>query len=180
MTYFDQIYPINDIFDQIYVHKLDANSRTCYDKAMEFLDAEYGSPHIIASSYLRELETWPIVKNTDTSEFRKLYRFLLRCQVYKTNSRLQELDSSSKIRSIVIKLHSSLQEEWSILVERTRRIGRYVNFNDSVEFIDFHSARAIDPAYSRAAMSSGDKEKNPIKGFMVQKFKIANEDSCHL
>ena len=157
-------------------HCVHADSTVCYDKAMKMLDAEYGSPHIIVSAHLKELEKWPTVKCTDAAEFRKLYRFLLRCQIYKSEARLQELDSSTTLRHIVHKLSSFLQEEWSILAERTRRSGRSVNFDDLVEFVDFHSARASDPAYSKAAMSTGDKEreKHPIKGFN-SKLKTADE-----
>ena len=151
-------------------HCVHADSSVCYDKAMEMLEAEYGSPHVIVSAYLQELQDWPVVKSTDSAGFRKLYRFLLRCQTYKNEHRLQELDSSTTIRHIVHKLDTSLQDKWSILAEKTRRTGRNVKFIDLVQFIDFHSFRATDPAYSKSAMLTGSKEtrhdeKTAIKGF---------------
>ena len=51
-----------------------------------------------------------------------------------------------------------------------RQIGMPAMAPDLVEFIDFHSFRATDPAYSKSAMSSGSKDirnndKTAIKGF---------------
>ena len=70
-------------------HCVHADATVCYDKAIQMLDSEYGSPHIIVSAYLKELECWPTVKMTDTTSLRELYCFLLRCQTYKTEARLQ-------------------------------------------------------------------------------------------
>ena len=135
-----------------------ADPSSCYDKAIEMLDAEFGSSHTITCAYLKQLEEWPQVKLTDTVSFRKLYRFLRQCKAYKSDNRLQELDSSSTLKGIIQKLHSSYQEDWSIKAEKRRREGRNVTFDDLVYFVDFHSSRATDPAYSRSAMS-GEKKK---------------------
>ena len=107
-------------------HCVHADSSVCYDKAMEMLEAEYGSPHVIVSAYLQELQDWPIVKSTDSAAFRKLYRFLLRCQTYKNENRLQELDSSTTIRHIVHKLDTSLQDKWSVLAEKNSPNGSFI------------------------------------------------------
>ena len=152
-----------------------ADPSNCYDKAIEMLDAEFGSSHTITCAYLKQLEEWPSIKVTDTVSFRRLYRFLLQCKTYKTKERLQELDSSSTLKNIIQKLHTSYQDNWSITAEKRRRAGRSVTFDDLVYFIDFHSSRATDPAYSRGAMS-GEKEKNPpLKGFN-SKLKV-NDDN---
>lgn len=154
----------------------------CYDQAIELLDAEYGCSHRISYAYLKQLQEWPAIKVTDTSSFKKLYRFLLQCRTYKANGRLQELDSASTLKIIIQKLHLSYQDEWSIKAERCRRNGKEANFNDLVNFVDFHSSRSADPAYSRSAMS-GEKEKNPVKGFS-SKLTLPTDDckaeKCHL
>ena len=51
------------------------------------------------------------------------------------------------------------------MAEKCRRKGKEADFNDLIEFVDFHSSRAADPAYSRGAMN-GEKEKNPVKDFV--------------
>ena len=146
-------------------HCVHADPHHCYDQAIALLDAEYGSPHKISYAYLQRLQDWPSIKLTDTVSFKRLYRFLLQCRTYKTNGRLQELDSATTLRSVIQKLNVTYQDEWSILAEKCRRSGKEANFDDLIEFVDFHSSRAADPAYSRGAMS-GDKERNPVKGFV--------------
>ena len=69
------------------------------------------------------------------------------------------------MRTVIQKLNSTYQDEWSILAEKCRRKGKEADFNDLIEFVDFHSSRAADPAYSRGAMN-GEKEKNPVKDFV--------------
>ena len=161
-------------------HCVHADPLHCYDQAISLLDAEYGSSHKISYAYLQRLHEWPSVKLTDTASFKKLYRFLLKCRTFKTDSRLQELDSATTLRTVVQKLHTSYQDEWSILAEKCRRNGNEANFDDLIKFVDFHSARASDPAYSRIAM---EKEKNPVKGFVgkVTTPKDTNDTTkCHL
>ena len=86
------------------------------------------------------------------------------------------------MKTVIQKLHVSYQDEWSIKAEKCRRNGKEANFNDLVSFVDFHSSRAADPAYSRGAMN-GEKEKNPVKGF-VGKVSTPADDSkatkCYL
>ena len=146
-------------------HCVHADPLSCYDQALALLDVEYGSSHKISYAYLQRLHEWPSIKITDTVSFKKLYRFLLQCRTYKTNGRLQELDSATTLRTVIQKLNSTYQDEWSILAEKCRRNGKEADFNELIEFVDFHSSRAADPAYSRGAMNN-EKEKNPVKGFV--------------
>ena len=144
-------------------HCVHGDPTHCYDQAILLLDAEYGSSHRISYAYLQRLQEWPPLKVTDTASFKKLYRFLLQCRTYKTQGRLQELDSATTLKTVIQKLHVSYQDEWSMSAEKCRRNGKEASFDDLVSFVDFHSSRAADPAYSRGAMT-GEKEK--VKGFV--------------
>ena len=51
-----------------------------YTHAKRLLKEQYGNPHRIASAYVKELRTWPILKDGNSFAFRKLHRFLIKCQ----------------------------------------------------------------------------------------------------
>ena len=87
-------------------HLVHADSRNCYGKAIALLDKEYGSTHLISCRYqkIRELRQWETIKQHDTVSFKKLYRFLLKCQTYKIGGRLAELDSIDMIMDGNIKV----------------------------------------------------------------------------
>ena len=139
------------------VHEPD---KYCYKRALKLLDNEYGNVHKISCSYLKELREWPIVKTADHLTFRKLYRFLLKCQAFKRDGRLVELDSTDYIRTIIAKLDIVYEDKWSTLAERLRRKkGKEANFNDLVDFVDFHSSRVGDPAYSHSVMRETKSHK---------------------
>ena len=76
-------YTSGDAKDLI-THLVHASPDSCYDEAIQMLDKEYGNPHLIHRSYIGELRKWDSIKPIDTVAYKKLYRFLLRCQTYKT------------------------------------------------------------------------------------------------
>ena len=77
------------------------------------LDKEYGNPHLIHQSYLKELRQWEAIKTNDTVAYKKLYRFLLKCETYKESYQLKELDSTEMIRGVICKVHQPLQDRWN-------------------------------------------------------------------
>ena len=90
-------------------HFVHADPTDCYDKAIALLDKEYGNQHLLSCSYIKELRQWKNIKESDVAGFKKIYRFLLKCQAYKCNNRLQELDSTDMIQTVISKLHVSHQ-----------------------------------------------------------------------
>ena len=132
----------------------------CYDKAVNLLTTKYGDPDKIAELYLRELREWSIVKATDAEGLEKLHRFLIKCETHKKTGHLPELDSTSTIRSIILKLHYSLHDKWNVNVEKIKRSKeRKATFQDLIQFIDFHASLAANPCYSFDALSEAKKEK---------------------
>ena len=100
------------------------------------LDNEYGNPHLIHQSYIKELRQWEPIKPNDTSAYKKLYRFLLKCQTYKTTYNLKELDSTDMIRAVIRKVHSSLQERWNRKAVNIRKSNsREPDFSDLLKFV---------------------------------------------
>ena len=68
-----------------YIHE---NPSNCYNLALQALDKEYGNPQKLTSEYLKELKAWPIIKYNDSKAFRKMLRFLLKCQIIKKRGNL--------------------------------------------------------------------------------------------
>ena len=82
---------------------------------------------------------------------------------------MAELDSTSAIRSIVLKLHSSHHNKWNIYVENIKRKeGRKAAFEDLINFVDFHSSCANNPSYSSDAMNEARKERLKINAIKTK------------
>ena len=146
-------------------HLVHADPSNCYDKAILLLDQEYGNPHILSCSYLKELRLWKPVKENDAAAFKKFYRFLLKCQTYKSNNRLGELDSTDMIRVVISKVHASHQNRWlRKALEIRRRYEKEADFNDLVKFFGREAEVLSDPAYSRDALA----DTNSIRTFSTQ------------
>ena len=129
------------------------DSGSCYDNAIALLDKEYGNHHLITCSCLEELRQWERVKDNEAEGFKKLYRFLLKCQAYKSPDRLTELDSTEMIKRVLSEVHSSIQNRW---VRKTLDIGHHqskeADFNDLVRFFPKEAEVLSDPAYLRDAL----------------------------
>ena len=135
-------------------HLVHASPDTCYDEAVDMLDKEYGNPHLIHQSYIRELRQWEQLKPNDTAGYKKLNRFLLKCQTYKTTYNLKELDSAEMIRTVIRKVHSSLQERWNRKAVNIRKNdSREPDFSDLLKFVEYEVALLSDPSYSKDALS---------------------------
>ena len=134
-------------------HLVHADPSSCYTKAIAQLDKEYGNHHLISCSYIKELRGWKPVKENDTPGFKKLLRFLLKCQAYKSGDRLQELDSTDMIQTVISKVYSSVQVRWARkAVEIRRKSSRDAKFDDLIRFLEGEAEILSDPAYSRDAL----------------------------
>ena len=142
-------------------HLVHADPDNCYDVAISLLDKEYGNPHLISVSYLNKLRSWENIKENDSSAYKALYRFLLKCQVYKKGSQLLELDSTEMIRTIVTKLPPSHQNRWGRkAVDLRNSHSREVDFDDLIKFIAKEEEILSDPAYSRDALADVPQVKS--------------------
>ena len=134
-----------------------------FDKAMKVLDAEYGNEHLLANSYLKELRSWPAVKQNDADALKKFHRFLIKCQAYKSGPKLRELDSPELIRILILKLHTTYQERWNRVADKTRRKKRCEpNFDNFVEFVSEEKSVLCNPTYSRTALLETNLKVNSV------------------
>ena len=130
----------------------------CYDKAIRMLDKEYGNPHLIHQSYIKELRQWEPIKANDTPAYKKFYRFLLKCHTYKDTYQLRELDSTEMIRGIICKVHQSQQERWNRKAISIRNNqSREADFSDLMDFIEHEVTLMSDPSYSKDALANANK-----------------------
>ena len=143
-------------------HLVHADPHSCYSTAVSLLDKEYGNPHILSCSYLKELRQWKPVKENDAASFKKFHRFLLQCQTYKLDDRLRELDSTDMIRVIISKVHASHQGRWlRKALDIRRKNEKEANFDDLVKFFGREAEVLSDPAYSRDALA----DTNSVRSF---------------
>ena len=134
-------------------HLVHADHTDCYTKAFALLDKEYGNHHLISCSYIKQLREWKHVKENDVDGFKKLFRFLLKCQTYKSQDRLQELDSTDMIKTVISKTHSSVQGRWARKALDVRhRKSTDPNINGLVKVFEKESKVLCDPAFSRNAL----------------------------
>ena len=131
------------------------NSETCYDHAMSLLQKEYGDDHATTCAYLQELYRWPYIQNNDVAAYKKIYRFLLKCQSFKRSGKLAELDSTDKIRTVLSKFSVSVQQLWNRHACKIRdKSQREAGFDDLVCFLDTQCKIISNPAYSHDAFNS--------------------------
>ena len=45
-------------------HLVHADPNNCYNEAISLLDKEFGNPHLISCSYIKELRNWKSLNNT--------------------------------------------------------------------------------------------------------------------
>ena len=147
----------------------------CYDNAMARLDKKYGNVHLISSSFLKQLREWPILKINDTAGMEKLYIFLQKCHIYKKKGGLGILDNDIFMRQVVSKLDVTYHEAWRRKAENLRRKkAREPIFDDLLEFIDFQTSSASNPAYSREMIKEAKE-----KVFQVRFKAVTSEDTCY-
>ena len=151
-------------------HLVHADPKNCYDIAISFLDKEYGNPYRISCLYIKELRQWDPVKQYDTVAFKKFYRFLLKCETYRIEGNLQELNSTDMIKTIISKIHTTYQERWNRRASDTRlRQHREADFSDLVKFVEAEMILMCDLAYSRDALRDLANVKNYATRFTEEK-----------
>jgi hypothetical protein len=146
------------------------DASTCYTKAIRLLDKEYGNHQLLASSYLKELRKWPVIKLNDSSAYKKLHRFLLKGLSLKRGESLKELDSEMIIRTYILaKMDRSVQEKWLNKVVRSREKDEpEMNFTDIVNFVEYLSRLASDPSYSQDVYNADKKQGIGSFGVSIQ------------
>ena len=84
-----------------------------YNKTMAVLQRQYGNPYTLLSSYRRQVRMMVPLKAGDVTAFRKLFKFLIKCQTIKVDGYYNPLDTSEIICSVLSKLPVHLQDRWN-------------------------------------------------------------------
>ena len=132
-----------------------------YLLAKDLLEKEYGDPHKVTSAYMRELDSWKTIRTGNVDDFKKFYRFLLKCNTNrKGDVYLRLLDNPETLRSIQSKLPHKLQERWTRKAVQYRETNRKeLDFSHFLEFVRMECKVLDDPVYSHVQNNSDDKNK---------------------
>ena len=98
---------------EIIKHCIQLPSNEGYKHAKYLLDKVYGDPHKILASYRKEVKNWQPVKFGDSTAFRQLHNFLLRCKSVATNQKWNALNTTDMLCMLASKLPSSIMERWN-------------------------------------------------------------------
>ena len=134
-----------------------------YERAKTLLQENYGNPILIANLYMEKLRQWPRILEGDGKSIREFLVFLIKCEsVMSDQSFTNELNTSSLLQSLCIKLPMRMQGKW---LETAHIISfrdcRRVAFCDFVSFIRKESELANDPTYSPGALSKAIDKRVP-------------------
>lgn len=136
-----------------------------YQKAKQLLKENFGNKYKISCAYLEKVLSWPQIKSEDSRSLLDYAMFLgSSCNAMEETEYMEELDTISSIRSIVLKLPYKLREKWrskpyELQEERSRR----VRILDLVHFIEKQAQMAADPAF-------GDlQDQTTVKGKVTTK-----------
>ena len=135
-----------------------------YERAKQLLSTRYGDPHIVLSSYSRELRSWKTIKTGDSEGLRKYFIFLLRVSGIVRGHYWNTLDSVENLSNIVSKLPLSSRDRWNRNVFRLRKDKlREPDLDDLVTFVDEELTLASDPLFSREAIDERNSLSNSAK-----------------
>jgi hypothetical protein len=134
-----------------------------YFQAKKLLEKKYGNKHKIAEAFVKKAMSWPEVKSDDTSQLGRLSLFLIECRNVLTDLNcINELDHTTSIKAIVLKLPYRLRDRWRVTVDRImEECGHTVKFSHLVDFIEKQSRIASNPVYGDVASArDGNKATN--------------------
>lgn len=84
-----------------------------YQKAMQLLKENFGHEYKISCAYLEKALSWPLIKSEDSKSLQDYAMFLRSCcNAMEEMSYMEELDTVSTMKSIVLKLPYKLRERW--------------------------------------------------------------------
>ena len=123
-----------------------------YEEAKKILQERFGDEYIIATNFIRTLQTG---KNVYSAEDLRLLSDQLHnaALVMKHQNTYSELDSQHNLKKIYSRLNGHLNAMWRDRVFCIKRKhGRYPNFDEFVTFIKEKSDEANDPIYGQSSL----------------------------
>ncbi|KAM7393992.1 hypothetical protein PAMP_020821 [Pampus punctatissimus] len=138
-----------------------------YQKAMQLLKENFGHEYKISCAYLEKALLWPLIKPEDSKSLQDYAMFLRSCcNAMEEMSYMEELDTVSTMKSIVLKLPYKLRERWrNKAYELQEQHDRRVRILDLVSFIEKQARIAADPLFGDLHDHTAvrGKAKAPVK-----------------
>ena len=80
---------------------------------MAILHRQYGNPHTLLSSNRKEVKQMVSLKAGDGTAFRKLFNFVIKCQIIEVDGHHNPLYTPEIIWTVLSKLLLQLQNRWN-------------------------------------------------------------------
>ena len=148
--------------------------QSCFNS---FLERNTETPHIIISTYKKEVRNWPKLKFGDAKGFRKFYNFLLKCEGLAKDQLWNVINSPDILYMLVSKLPSGLIDRWNRTTHNVRkRQDCEPSLGDLIEFVDQETTLVNDPMFSRETLEyyserlkkPNDKRNRRVKSLVIE------------
>lgn len=124
---------------------------TCYTKAMNLLEKQYGNPHIILATYRSQIKSMVPLKSGDGKGFRKFFNFVNKCC---NLGSVKSLDNPEIICMLLSKLPLHVQDKWNRSVQRKRKHSPdEPTLQELCDFVYDEMLIITDPQFSRDAIN---------------------------
>ena len=137
-----------------------------YQRAKDLLKENFGNEYKITCAYLEKTLSWSQIKPEDSKPLQEYALFLRSCcNTMEEMEYMEELDTVSNMRSIVLKLPYKLRERWrNKAYELQEQRGRRVRILDLVCFIEKQARIAADPVFGdlQDHPASRGKARSPV------------------
>ncbi|KAK0155426.1 hypothetical protein N1851_002228 [Merluccius polli] len=134
-----------------------------YEKAKALLQEHYGDEFKICSAYMTKALEWPPIKAEDLNAFVIFLRSC--CNAMEEMSYCNEINLSSNMKILIMKLPYRLRERWrSYVCDFQERHNRRPQFSDLVSLLERQVRIASDPVY-------GNIQDRPIRATERQQIK---------
>ena len=133
-----------------------------YQEARKLLVDAYGSPYKLASAYMTRLQSWPMIKNDQPQQIRKLSSFITRCLCALSDSQyLGTLNHPDTLKAIVQKLPPFLKRKWTEKAHDISSANRLVTLTDLGAFVERASQVVNDPVFGQSVTASVPQSTQP-------------------
>ena len=148
-----------------------------YSHAQQLLRKRYGYPHIILSTYRKEVRNWPKLKFGDAKGFRKFYNFLVKCEGVAKEQLWNAINATDIPCMLVSKLPNGLIDRWNRTAYNIRKRQECEpSLSDVIEFVDQETALVNDPMFSGEALECysersekpSDKRYRRVKSLAIE------------
>ncbi len=142
-----------------------------FRKAKNLLKEHFGHEFKITAAYMEKALNWPAIKPDDINGL-QAYALLLRgyCNVMVNLQYMDEINVSSNLKNIMMKLPYRLREKWrTTACELQERNGCRLKFIDMVDFIEHQVKILTDPLFGDIKDTQAPiSHKAKVKIFAVQ------------